>query len=68
MLGCFPDSERALQAQIQAMVKSGQVQEAITRLLQVLPKHPNSIPMREALISAYEARGDVYFRVASYPD
>ena len=57
-LESFPELVRALQALVKAKVLLGTSEEAIEPLRKILPKLPDDIPVREALVSAYEANGD----------
>ena len=58
MLHAFPDSREALGALVWAKLASGAHAEAIKLLKPAVAKYPDDIPLRESLVSAYEAAGD----------
>lgn len=58
MLESFPDHAGALGAFAKAKVALGTAAEAAELLRRALPKLPDDIPLREALVTVYEAQGD----------
>jgi pilus assembly protein FimV len=58
MLHAFPDSREALEALAWAKLSSGAHGEAVKLLKPAIAKHPDDIPLRESLVSAYEGAGD----------
>ena len=58
MLHAFPDSHEALGALVWAKLASGAHAEALKLLKPAVAKYPDDIPLRESLVSAYEAGGD----------
>ncbi len=58
MLESFPDEPEAFAGLGLAKVRLGEVDEAISLLNGALPRFSSDIPVREALVKAYEAAGD----------
>ncbi|HKC49239.1 MAG TPA: tetratricopeptide repeat protein [Myxococcota bacterium] len=59
MRRAFPDSREALDALAWGRIQAGEPAEAVRLLRAALPKYPDDIPLRESLVSALEAAGDV---------
>ena len=57
-LHAFPDSNEALGALVWAKLSTGAHAEALKLLKPAVAKFPDDIPLRESLVSAYEAAGD----------
>ena len=58
MLESFPDEPEAFAGLGLAKVRLGEVDEAISLLNRALPRFSSDVPLREALVKAYEAAGD----------
>ena len=59
MFACFPATEASLRTYALAQVKLGAASAAIIKVKSALPEYPDSIALREALVAAYDALGDV---------
>jgi tetratricopeptide (TPR) repeat protein len=58
MLSTFPEDGNAIRALGQAKLTAGHTREAVELLRRALPRLPDDIAIREALVAAHEAQGD----------